>query len=102
MKPELPRNQKTFQRDPEGYYRLRIWKKAATPRMSERLRVKCGCCDKTLDIYHGGGSIEMGGVHASVAEWRRLLLPLLEPAPATKPAATKARRRSTKKTASPP
>lgn len=85
MKPAQLRNHKTFQRDPEGYYQLRVWKKAATRKMSERLRVKCGCCDKTLDIYHGGDSMEMGGVHASMGEWRRLLLPLLHPAPQNAP-----------------
>ena len=54
------------------------------PIRSPRLRVKCGCCDQTVDIYYdptngdGLNGLEINGVNASIEEWRRLLLPLLK------------------------
>lgn len=61
-----------------GAFKPRIFHRAARPRKSARFLVKCGCCDESVEIYYGGGTLEIGGVMASVEEWRKLLLPLLE------------------------
>ena len=41
--------------------------------------LKCGCCDKTVDIYYGGNGLEINGVNGTVNDWREILLPLLDP-----------------------
>jgi hypothetical protein len=46
------------------------------------LLIKCGDCDNALEIYHDPENpvdLEIGGVFASVENWREILLPLLEP-----------------------
>jgi hypothetical protein len=64
-------------------YRLRVWQSAArrlspVRTMSARLRVKCGCCDESVDIVYDEHSIEINGVIAPIEEWRAIFGPLLE------------------------
>lgn len=58
-----------------------------TPRLLGLL-VRCGCCNERVEIYYDGTedqatffpddeTLEINGVIASVAEWRKILLPLL-------------------------
>jgi len=49
--------------------------------MSPRYLIKCGDCSNGLEVYYGGGFLEICGVHASLGEWRKILLPLLETSP---------------------
>lgn len=50
-----------------------------------RIRVKCGCCENAVEIYHDttptGNAhhdrLEINGVDGTVAQWRKVLLPLL-------------------------
>jgi len=56
------------------------------------IRVKCGCCEESLVIHHDDPetiearfrSLEINGVNGSVAQWRKILLPLLELSPTSK------------------
>ena len=64
---------------------LRAWEKPASKRKMARLRIKCGCCDEQLDIYHSHNVLEINGVIGTTENWREILLPLLE----WKPPATK-------------
>jgi hypothetical protein len=41
--------------------------------------LKCGCCNSTVDIWYGGGGIEINGVNGTIEDWREILLPLLDP-----------------------
>jgi hypothetical protein len=45
------------------------------------IRINCGCCDRSLHIFppigEGDNSVEIGGVMATIAEWRTILGPLL-------------------------
>jgi|APTNR8051073442_1049403.scaffolds.fasta_scaffold18695_2 hypothetical protein len=43
-----------------------------------RLQIKGGDCDHSLEIYYGGDSLEIGGVHAGIEEWRSVLLAMLQ------------------------
>lgn len=70
-------NRKMGQSDARGSWRLRVFHRQGRGKFSPRVRVKCGDCDAALDIYYGADSMELGGVHASLEEWRALLLPLL-------------------------
>ncbi len=46
---------------------------------SARYLIKCGDCDRELKIYYGNDVfLEIGGVHASKKEWKKILLPLLK------------------------
>jgi hypothetical protein len=40
-----------------------------------RMFVKCGCCDQSVEIWHGDGTLEINGVIASPAEWKKILFP---------------------------
>lgn len=71
-------NQKICVDDGKGGWRLRIYHSKPTGKKSARLRIKCGCCDERVDIYHDSDSLEINGVHASLAEWKKILLPLLK------------------------
>ena len=77
--PPAPPVRKRFQRRPDGDFALRVCHRKAVRKMSPRIPVKCGDCDNALEIWHGGGSLEIGGVHGSVANWSEILLPLLSP-----------------------
>lgn len=52
--------------------------------ISARVRVKCGCCDETVDISHDedlhsveANTLEINGVNGTIAQWRKILAPLL-------------------------
>lgn len=77
----------THIKDGKGtYLPLRVTKRAQTKRISPRLRIRCGCCDESLEIYYDGrragnlnlDSLEINGVNGTVDQWRKLLLPLLK------------------------
>ena len=65
---------------------LRITRRKATKKKAPSFRVKCGCCDQAFEIYfddHATGNphtdfLEINGVYGTVAQWRELLLPLLQ------------------------
>jgi hypothetical protein len=72
-------NTKIAQRDKTGLWKLRIWS-SKTKGIGHKYLIKCGCCDSKIEIYPAldkNDGIEIGGVMASKAEWRKILLPLL-------------------------
>jgi len=42
-----------------------------------RYLLKCGCCDKKIEIYYDKEGLEINGVNGSIGDWREILLPLL-------------------------
>ena len=50
-----------------------------------RIRVKCGCCEQAVEICHEATPtgnenqdiLEINGVHGTIDQWRKVLLPLL-------------------------
>jgi len=64
---------------------LRITKRKGCGIKDPSIRVKCGCCDKAVVIYHGAeptgdpskNMLEINGVLGTVDQWRKVLLPLL-------------------------
>ena len=64
-------------RRPDGYAALRLSHRKGRRNHSPRLRIKCGDCDKALDIFYDEEDLEIGGVHGSVENWREILFPLL-------------------------
>ena len=63
--------------DSSGGCKLRIFHRAVRNKTCPRYLIKCGCCDESVEIYYDKLSLEINGVNASLAEWRELLLPLL-------------------------
>ena len=62
-----------------GGHALRVWFKKAGKRKAPGYLVKCGCCNERLEISMlANDLLEINGVLASRAEWRKFLLPLLE------------------------
>ena len=62
-----------------GAPKLRIFHKKRRGKQSARYLVKCGDCDKSVEIFYGDDNfIEINGVHSSKEEWRELLFPLLK------------------------
>ena len=67
---------------PDGYAGLRVSHRKARAKQSARIRIKCGDCDNAAVIraYEPPAEgLEIGGVHASIGNWREILLPLLSP-----------------------
>jgi hypothetical protein len=80
------KSSRTFNRrmvvpDGEGFWIPRVYQRKARGRESARLLIKCGDCDRSVEIWYDdeGATLEIGGVHASVWQWRELLFPLLKP-----------------------
>ena len=85
----MPRMEKV--EDPVGVvYPFRITRgkgRRTSARRSRKphIRIKCGCCDQAVGIYHedkpsGNANIdtlEINGVYGTVDQWRKVLLPLL-------------------------
>ena len=67
--------------DERGLWRLRLWRRARRKHKSARLLIKCGDCENKLEIYYDDQFLEIGGVFASIPEWRRVLQPLLDAEP---------------------
>lgn len=66
-----------------GVPQIRVWKtkerrKSKGAIISPSVLLKCGCCEQQIRIYWGGGSIEINGVNGSVADWKDILLPMLD------------------------
>ena len=60
-------------------FKLRIWHKKGAGKQSARYLIKCGDCDRKLEIYYGDDEfLEINGVNASKKEWSEMLLPLLK------------------------
>lgn len=74
-------NTKMAQSDHKGFFKLRIWYRKRKGKKSDRYLIKCGCCNYSkIEIYPAfdkDDGIEIGGVSASKAEWRKILLPIL-------------------------
>ena len=82
-------NKKMYQFDHRMVAKPRVWARSRRQKSKrriqpERLLVKCGCCNESLEIViferneiSGNGILEINGISASISEWRALLLPLL-------------------------
>lgn len=61
----------------------RITHRKAHRKKSARFKIKCGCCDKSFEIYYDGLDnskevfLEIADVNAGMEDWRAILLPLL-------------------------
>ena len=71
-------NQKMCVDDGQGGWRLRAYHRKAANKKTARLRIKCGCCNETVDLFYDQDGLEINGVHASLVEWKKILLPLLK------------------------
>lgn len=64
---------------------LRVTHRKGNKKKAPSIRAKCPCCAEAVVIFHESrptgnpqmDSMEINGVHASVAQWRELLLPIL-------------------------
>jgi hypothetical protein len=63
-----------------GYPLPRVYRRKARGKKSARLLIQCGDCDQKFEIHYkpGGEDLEIAGVLASVGNWRKILLPLLQ------------------------
>lgn len=77
MKVKL-KNKKMGLTDKTGNWVPRVYHRSSRGRKGPRYLIKCGCCEESIEIYYGEGSLEIGGVNASVEDWRKILLPLLK------------------------
>lgn len=61
-----------------GQPEIRVYHKRGKGKRMPRYLLKCGCCEKKLEIYYADDGLEIGGVNGSIADWRDILLPLLQ------------------------
>ena len=66
----------------DGHVGIRIYHKKKQGKQSARYLLKCGCCDKSLEIFYGDedDTIEINGVVGSKKNWLEILSPILEDA----------------------
>lgn len=75
--------------DDEGRGRpIRVTVRKQKGRKAERILIRCGCCNERVELYPSKNpfcsehnpslcTIEIGGVIATVRQWRKVLGPLL-------------------------
>lgn len=51
--------------------------KRGVGKKTPRYLLKCGCCDKKVEIYYAKDGLEINGVNGAIEDWREILLPLL-------------------------
>jgi len=63
-----------------GGFKLRVWHRKGKGISCPRFLVKCGDCNKEVEIYYDKdyGFLEINGVHATREEWGKILFPLLK------------------------
>lgn len=67
-----------------GCPQIRVHHKAGTKKRMPRYLLKCGCCEQKLAIYYDeierdiDLGLEINGVNGAIADWREILLPLLD------------------------
>jgi hypothetical protein len=71
-------NKRLAERRKDGYFDIRVFHRAQRKKKGPRFLFKCGCCDQQLEVYYGDDTLEINGVMGSVANWRELLLPMLQ------------------------
>lgn len=76
MKVKLHNKKKAQLRD-DGNWIPRVYERASTKKKAACVTVKCGCCGEQVKIYHDENSLEINGVNASIDDWEKILLPLL-------------------------
>lgn len=66
---------------PTGYALIRVWHRKGYRKgravVLPRYLLKCGCCDKSVEVFYDNESLEINGVQGSIQNWRKILLPLL-------------------------
>jgi hypothetical protein len=67
--------------EPESIWAIRVshraQRKLRQGHISPRYLLRCGCCDRSVEIYYDLDGLEINGVNGSVENWREILLPLL-------------------------
>jgi len=71
------RSNRIAQNRPEGTWQLRVFHRKRVGKLDPRYLIKCGCCNEKVEIYYGGGTLEINGVLGSAEDWGEILLPLL-------------------------
>ena len=72
-------NKRLAQSRPEGGFALRVYHKQGRGKWMSRYLIKCGDCDKRVEIYYDANLLEINGVIGTLENWREILLPLLYP-----------------------
>jgi hypothetical protein len=77
----LQRQLAVMRPEPEGISAIRVTHRAQRKRgkvhVSPRYLLRCGCCDRSVEIYYDPEDLEINGVYGSLENWREILLPLL-------------------------
>ncbi len=60
-----------------GQPQIRIRHRKGKGKRSPFYTLRCGCCDRKLEIYYSDDGLEIGGVNGAIDDWREILLPLL-------------------------
>ena len=71
------RSNRIAQNRPEGIWQLRVFHRKRVGKLDPRYLIKCGCCNEKVEIYYGGGTLQINGVLGSAEDWGEILLPLL-------------------------
>lgn len=71
------RNNRIYWTRADGYPQIRVYHKKESGKKTPRYLLKCGCCEKKLEIYYDDEGLEVNGVNGSISDWREILLPLL-------------------------
>ena len=77
----IQRRMAVLRPEPEGAFAIRVShrpaRKLRQARISPRYVLRCGCCDRSVEIYYDTDGLEINGVNGSLENWREIPLPLL-------------------------
>ncbi len=77
MMKTLKRSNRFYDTSRFGQPAIRVFHRKARDKQSPRYLLKCGCCEKKIEIYYADDGLEIGGVNGAIDDWREILLPLL-------------------------
>ena len=73
----LGRSKQIYDTSRFGQPQIRVYHKKKKGKKCPRYLLKCGCCDRKVEIHYAEDGLEIGGVNGAIEDWREILLPLL-------------------------
>jgi hypothetical protein len=73
----LKRTNRLYDTERFGQPQIRLRHRKGVGLKSPSYVLRCGCCDKKLEIFYSDDGLEIGGINGALEDWREILLPVL-------------------------
>jgi hypothetical protein len=73
----LKRTNRFYDSQRFGQPQIRLRHRKGVGRKSPSYVLRCGCCERKLEIFYSEDGLEIGGINGALEDWREILLPVL-------------------------